>query len=85
MGVSYISSWKKKFEDSEKKRRINFGKKVQEMRRKAGYSRNEFCNIINISYDALIRIELGQVDPNTPHLEEKIKKGLTKSYMVITI
>lgn len=85
MGISYLSSWRKKCEDSEKMKRINFGKQIEEMRKKAGYSRDQFCDLTNISYDALRRIELGHVDPDTPYLEEKIKKGLAKSYMVITI
>ncbi|WP_281998722.1 helix-turn-helix domain-containing protein [Priestia flexa] len=85
MGVSYLSSWRKKCEDSEKEKRIRFGQKVRELRKEAGYSRQEFCELTNVSYEALERIESGHVDPNTPNLETKIQKGLTKSYMVITI
>lgn len=85
MATSIISLWQKKFEDSEKEKRKKFGQEVKKLRRQGNYSREEFAAYMNISEEALIRIETGYVDPETNRLQEKVHYALTKSFMVISL
>jgi len=85
MATSKISLWHKKFEDSEKETRKKFGQEVKKLRRLANYSREEFAEFMNISEEALIRVETGYVDPTTNRLQEKVDYALNKSFMVISL
>lgn len=85
MGVSHLSLWTKQCKESEMRIRKQFGEEVQQLRRDAGYSSEEFAEIANISYETLKKIELGLVDPKTPRLQEKIAYALEKSFMVISL
>lgn len=83
MAVSNLTSWYASTDPDERLKRRRFGRDVRKLRRQYNMSRQELADNLNISVDALDRIERGCVDPDANNLRTKIQRAVTRTVMVI--
>lgn len=72
-------------DEKEKKRRLEFGREFKAARHSRYLSRTEAAKITGLSLQAIVRIELGLVSPNSLNFKKVLDRLMYSEKMVISL
>lgn len=85
MGASKLERWHTVTNPTQRLERRRFGKEVRNLRKEYNLSRQELADNLNVSLEAVNRIEKGYVDPNVNNLRKKVYQAAARKVMRISV
>ena len=85
MGASKLERWHTVTSPTQRLERRRFGKEVRNLRKEYNLSRQELADNLNVSLEAVNRIEKGYVDPNVNNLRKKVYQAAARKVMRISV
>ena len=79
-----LDNWRPQFSETEQKKRKQFGDQARNKRIANGLSIAEMAAVLFISEDLVIRIEKGNVSPDTPNLLAKFIQFENRKTLIIS-
>lgn len=85
MGASKLERWHTVTNPTQRLERRRFGKEVRNLRKEYNLSRQDLADNLNVSLEAVNRIEKGYVDPNVNNLRKRVHQAATRTVMRISV
>ncbi|MGR6342553.1 helix-turn-helix domain-containing protein [Priestia megaterium] len=85
MGASKLERWHTVTNPTQRLERRRFGKEVRNLRKEYNLSRQDLADNLNVSLEAVNRIEKGYVDPNVNNLRKKVHQAARRTVMRISV